>query len=637
LGTLRIGNFIHAGVFDPAIDASVQRRSPMELTLRARPRPSRSEGALVEAARRGDDRAFEELYARYRERIHAFILSKVRDHGRAEDLGQEVFMSALRQLRASDSPIMFKPWLFTIAKNACIDEFRRGSRAREVPIESDEELAAGGGAAADRFLAAVPTPESAIQSKQRLDDLRGAFGGLSDSQHRLLVMREFEGLSYDEIGARLGMTRQMVESGLFRARRKLGEEYAELASGRRCEEIQSAIDAGRLAVARSLGIKQRRRYARHLSHCQPCRHVAMMSAVDEALLTPRTLVEKIAALLPVPLLTRLWPRHRGGRAAAHAAAHHSAATGAGAGAAGATGGAAAGTGAGVGLGQATAVLVAAAAGVGGSFAIVHGTHGHHAAPSPRVVRHGSASATAAASARLGASRHRDGLGGRQATRSISGPGHRHAPGAGHHRIGGSPARHHRATVSSARSTATTPARPTPAVPPSHRVGGPVTHPPVRDPTTTATVATTTTSPTARRTTTTRPGTTVGVGVPSVPGAPTVTQTVAVTVPTAPVQTVTQVVQTIVTGATQGVSTALSGVTSGVSTAVSGVTSGVSTALGGLTTTDPLGGVGPGVKTAVGGAGQGVQTAVGGVGSGVQTTLGGVGQGVGGLLGGGGGG
>ncbi|MGH2910751.1 MAG: RNA polymerase sigma factor, partial [Solirubrobacteraceae bacterium] len=272
----------------------------MQLTLRAQSLSgTRSEPELVERARAGDDRAFEELYARYRDRIHSFILAKVRDHGRAEDLGQEVFMSALRQLRASGNEIAFKPWLYTIARNACIDEFRRGSRAREVPLEAGDRLAGPG--PADRLQSRLPTPAAAIESKQSLLDLRGAFDGLTESQHKLLVMRELEGLSYDEIGERLGMTRQMVESGLFRARRKLGEEYDELASGRRCEQIQTAIDAGELRTVRGLGLKLRRRYSRHLAHCQPCRHVAMTARVDDALLKPRSIVDKVAGLLPFPV------------------------------------------------------------------------------------------------------------------------------------------------------------------------------------------------------------------------------------------------------------------------------------------------------------------------------------------------
>ena len=88
-----------------------------------------------------------------------------------------------------------------------------------------------------------PRPRRRDREQAAARDLRGAFGGLSESHRRMLVMRELEGLSYDEIGERLGMSRQMVESTLFRARRSLAEEYEELASGRRCERTRAVIDA----------------------------------------------------------------------------------------------------------------------------------------------------------------------------------------------------------------------------------------------------------------------------------------------------------------------------------------------------------------------------------------------------------
>ena len=255
------------------------------------------EHELIDAARAGDDRAFEELYARYSERIRVFILGRVRDHGRAEDIAQEVFMSALRRLRATHQEIAFKPWIYEIAKNACIDEHRRRRRTREVSLDADEELVNGRRA----LLSLAPTPAAAVEGRQRLDDLRGAFGGLSESHHKLLVMRELEGRSYDEIGRRTGMSRQMVESTLFRARRKLAEEYDELASGRRCHDVQAVIETGRALSARSLGIRERRRLARHLAHCQPCRVHAHLAGVDESLLRPATIADKIAALLPFGL------------------------------------------------------------------------------------------------------------------------------------------------------------------------------------------------------------------------------------------------------------------------------------------------------------------------------------------------
>ncbi|MBV9836958.1 MAG: sigma-70 family RNA polymerase sigma factor [Solirubrobacterales bacterium] len=286
----------------------------MALTLSATQAPSScSEHELVAAVRRGDDRAFEELYCRYVSRVGAYVRGMVPDHARAEDIVQEVFISALRRLRKTERSIVFKPWIYEIAKNACIDEFRRSKRAREVPLETDDELAG-----TDRLkLSSAATPETAIEGKQRLADLRGAFGVLSESHHKVLVLRELEGLSYGEIGQRLGMSRPMVESTLFRARRRLSEEYEELVSGRRCEQVQAVIEDGDASSPRALGIKQRRQLARHLAHCQACRREARLAGFDESILKPRSLAAKIAALLPFPLL-RL--RRGGGHGSGGAAA-----------------------------------------------------------------------------------------------------------------------------------------------------------------------------------------------------------------------------------------------------------------------------------------------------------------------------
>ncbi|MGH2969688.1 MAG: RNA polymerase sigma factor, partial [Solirubrobacteraceae bacterium] len=203
---------------------------------------------LVAAVRRGDDRAFEGLYERYSRRIHAYVLGMVKDHQRAEDVTQEVFVSALRRMRATERPIAFKPWVYEIAKNACIDQFRRSRRAEEVSYDADEGLAP---ADYGRLVSREPVPDAALVAKQQLDHLCGAFGGLSDAHHRILVLRELEGLSYREIGEKMGMSRPAVESTLFRARRRLSEEYDELASGERCLRIQSIIagaGSGRLGA-----------------------------------------------------------------------------------------------------------------------------------------------------------------------------------------------------------------------------------------------------------------------------------------------------------------------------------------------------------------------------------------------------
>src|SRR4051795_1296167 len=256
---------------------------------------------LVRRVRRQDERAFEILYHRYHRRITAYIFGMVHDHGRAEDISQDVFVSALRRMRETDRPIAFKPWIYEIAKNACIDQFRRSRRAEEVSYDADEGL---GAADYGRLVTTGPTPDAAVDQKMLLDHLCGAFGGLSDTHHEILVMRELEGLSYREIGERLGMTRPSVESTLFRARRRLTEEYSELTSGERCRRIQSIIAS---ATTGSLGARDQKRMARHVSYCQPCRRQARLAGLDSSVLVHPPVRAKFAAFLPLPaFLKRRW-------------------------------------------------------------------------------------------------------------------------------------------------------------------------------------------------------------------------------------------------------------------------------------------------------------------------------------------
>jgi RNA polymerase sigma factor (sigma-70 family) len=270
-----------------------------------RPVGGHSDHQLVSMVRAGDDRAFEELYDRYRRRITAYVYGMVSDHGRAEDITQEVFVSALRRMRETERPIAFRPWVYEIAKNACIDAFRRRGRSEEVPIHDD---GLGGGEEL-RLVSSTPAPDAVVEAKQRLDYLCGAFGGLSEVHHQILVLRELEGLSYREIGERMGLSRPAVESTLFRARRRLTQEYDELASGARCARVQEIISS---AATGALSGRDRRRMARHVAACQDCRRHARSLGVSThpAVRGAR----RIAALLPLPLLGR----RRGDSVAAHA-------------------------------------------------------------------------------------------------------------------------------------------------------------------------------------------------------------------------------------------------------------------------------------------------------------------------------
>src|SRR4051794_12707088 len=277
-----------------------------------------ADAELVAAVRAGDDRAFETLYARYQPRITAYVRGIVHDHGRAEDITQEVFMSALRRMRGTEAAIAFKPWIYEIAKNACIDAWRRSRNTNEVSFDAQDALGADDhGRLADPGL----TPDAVIDNKDAIDNLCGAFGGLSQTHHEILVMRELEGLSYREIGDRLGMSRPGVESTLFRARKRLSEEYEELVSGERCLRVQRSIDT---PGGRPTGLREQRRMDRHLSHCQPCRRYARLAGVEldpaaRPASGPASAAARIAAWFPLPLFVR---RRWGGGEELVSHAHH---------------------------------------------------------------------------------------------------------------------------------------------------------------------------------------------------------------------------------------------------------------------------------------------------------------------------
>src|SRR5215217_6390286 len=252
---------------------------------------------LVAAVRAGDDSAFEELYRRYQPRIAGFVRGMLHDSARAEDVAQEAFLSALRRMRETDSEINFKPWIYQIARNAAIDSYRRASHAVEVSMGADDGLRTSD---RQRLVGADGAPDSALVTKERLTHLQGAFDELSDVHTRVLVMRELEGMSYREIGERLDLSRPAVESALFRARRRLESEYAELSEGRRCEAMEATI--ARIAQGSQDGSEEHR-LARHAHRCHSCRRRARELGI-EPLSALGALRKKAAALLPLPWLLR---------------------------------------------------------------------------------------------------------------------------------------------------------------------------------------------------------------------------------------------------------------------------------------------------------------------------------------------
>ena len=260
-----------------------------------------TDSQLVVAAQQGSDMAFEALFRRYRDRITAYVRSIVMDHGRAEDIVQDVFMSALRSLRSTEREVLFKPWVYEIAKNACIDHIRRARRGSEVSIDSEDFSPADEG----RMSIGVASTDAAFSAREDLDTLRMAFDDLPDAQREVLVSRELEGLSYDKISTRTGLSRSAVESMLFRARRTLKDGFDDIATGERCQRMQTVmvhLTDGRI------GLRQERRLVRHLDACAACRREAIALGLDDLVLQApsrtRSVLSRVAGFLPLPAFFR---------------------------------------------------------------------------------------------------------------------------------------------------------------------------------------------------------------------------------------------------------------------------------------------------------------------------------------------
>lgn len=172
---------------------------------------------LVEQAKQGDRESFGTLVGRYQDRAFNLAYQIVRNREDALDISQEAFARAFISLPTFKGGARFTTWLHRIVVNLAIDTLRRRQRGEVVAF--DDARAAPEGK--DAGPPAPEDPAAAFEAKQVRDLLARGIARLPAAQRAVLVLREIEGLSYDEISRVVGCTLGTVMSRLFYARRKL--------------------------------------------------------------------------------------------------------------------------------------------------------------------------------------------------------------------------------------------------------------------------------------------------------------------------------------------------------------------------------------------------------------------------------
>src|SRR5437016_3589952 len=175
---------------------------------------------LVRRAQREDKEAFEELVRRHQHRVFAVAGGIVRRREDVEDVAQQVFVKAYFSLKRFDQRAAFSTWLYKVTVNECWDLLRK-RKARPLIYESDfSEEQSRQYTATDREASRAPDTSDRMAMRERLENM---LGQLDKRDRAMLVLKEVEGFSVEEIAESMGLNANTVKVRLFRARRRIIE------------------------------------------------------------------------------------------------------------------------------------------------------------------------------------------------------------------------------------------------------------------------------------------------------------------------------------------------------------------------------------------------------------------------------
>jgi len=187
----------------------------------------RADASLVQECLAGENGAFERLVERYAERTFAVVRHYARSPFEVEDIVQDTFVKAYRKLETFQYQSSFSTWLLRIAVNTALDFRKRAGRNPVQTVEDPEKALYAGGLATSRA-PAVKAPEAGLERREIAAVTRRVLDELPEIFRTVLVLREYEEMSYQEMADLMGISIGTVESRLFRARARFRQGLARL-------------------------------------------------------------------------------------------------------------------------------------------------------------------------------------------------------------------------------------------------------------------------------------------------------------------------------------------------------------------------------------------------------------------------
>ena len=181
---------------------------------------------LVERAQAGDKQAFDKLVQKYQRKLSRLLSRFIRDHAEVEDVAKEAFIKAYRALPSFRGESAFYTWLYRIgintAKNYLVAKGRRAPTSTDFDTEEAEVFDD-----ADH-MSDINTPEGMLKSTQIGQTVNSAMEALPEELRQAIVLREIEGLSYEDIATEMKCPIGTVRSRIFRAREAVAEKLRPL-------------------------------------------------------------------------------------------------------------------------------------------------------------------------------------------------------------------------------------------------------------------------------------------------------------------------------------------------------------------------------------------------------------------------